>query len=72
MPKKKIPAGIPQGSKWCHGCQQARPLQMFWADRSKKDGRHYCCTPCAELKLKQRADRSRMFNELFLRFSGEG
>ena len=67
MPRKKIPVPVPPGSKWCHQCQQAKPLQMFWIDRSKKDGRHYCCIRCGEGKLKGWADRGRMFNEVFLR-----
>lgn len=67
MPRKKIPLAVPQGSKWCHGCQQVKPVQSFWIDRSKKDGRHYCCIRCGDRNALERAQRGRMMNEVFLR-----
>jgi hypothetical protein len=64
---KKIPVAVPQGAKWCHGCQQVKPVQMFGIDRSKNDGRRYCCLRCGDRKALERAERGRMMNEVFLR-----
>ncbi|KFG90353.1 hypothetical protein BV98_001556 [Sphingobium herbicidovorans NBRC 16415] len=67
MPRKKIPVPVPPASKWCHQCQQVRPIQMFGQDRSKKDGMHYCCLRCADDKDRQRAARGAEFSRLACR-----
>ena len=64
MPLKKIPVPVPPGFKWCHQCQQLKPIHMFGEDRSKKDGRHYCCLRCADLKGRQRVVRGAEFSRL--------
>ena len=48
-----------------------KPVQAFWIDRRKKDGRHYCCVRCGEGKLRGWADRDRMFDEVFLKLQRE-
>lgn len=68
MPFKKTPAGIPPDHKWCFSCSTAKPVQQFGIDRSKKDGRCYCCLSCASVKLGERTERGRMFAELHQRF----
>jgi len=37
---------VSPGHKWCHGCQQEKPVEQFWADRTKKDGRNTQCIDC--------------------------
>lgn len=64
MPRKKIPVPVPKGAKWCHQCQQVKPVQMFGEDRSTKDGRRFCCLCCADLKGRQRAVRGAEFSRL--------
>lgn len=42
-------------------------MQSFWIDRSKRDGRHYCCIRCGDRKALDRAERGRIMDEVFLR-----
>jgi len=64
MPYKKIPVAVPEGSKWCHGCKQVKPCQMFGMDRRNADGRNYCCLRCAEGKLRGRQGRLAEFSRI--------
>jgi hypothetical protein len=71
MPYKKIPVAVAQGSKWCHGCQQVKPRQMFGVDRRAGDGLNYCCLRCASGKLRERSRQSAEFSRLAYRLTGK-
>ena len=64
MPRKKIPAAVPPGSKWCHSCAEAKPRQMFGVDRRNADGLNYCCLKCADGKLRARQVRQAEFSRI--------
>lgn len=70
MPAKKIPVVVLPDEKWCHTCQSVKLKQRFAVDRSKKDGRNYCCLRCADGKLKEYAERKRTLNATYLRVNG--
>lgn len=46
IPYKHTPVPVPEGQKWCHRCQQVKPVQSFYKDRRAPDGRRYCCRHC--------------------------
>lgn len=69
MPRKIIPAEVPEGHKWCFGCSQPLPVQRFTVDRSKVGGRHHACRKCADRKRRERGEVRRMMDETYARLS---
>lgn len=40
------------GEKACSKCKQVKPLDEFWAEPRKRDGRHSACKACTSLTLR--------------------
>lgn len=72
MPRKIIPAEVPEGHKWCFGCSQALPVQRFTVDRSRADGRRCACRRCAERKLRESREVKQVMAEAYARLSKKG
>ena len=41
----------PEGTKWCPGCKDTRPLDQFGANQRNPDGKQIYCKPCAVAKV---------------------
>lgn len=68
MPRKITPSVLP-GSKWCHGCRQALPVEAFTVDKSKADGRCSRCRVCTERQRQGRREVNAAMAETYARLS---
>lgn len=50
----------PDGTKFCKGCHQTKPLAAFAPDRNRPDGRRQGCRDCRTRGLAEREQDARL------------
>lgn len=69
MPCKIIPVEVPQGAKWCHGCQSVKAVAAFDKDRRSGDGR---CRECRVRRALEYREMMGVFEETHQRLAVRG
>lgn len=64
MPRKSIPAHVPERHKFCHSCQTVHHVARFYRNRSQPDGLTSQCRECAKASGKASRERSNLVEEV--------